>query len=129
MFCKICFDSGNSSFNTHYVRDAAKNIICPVLLNAKCMNCGYYGHTSKYCKNISLSASIQKTNKETIKSVKFGKDVKSYSACQSHTNKFDFCLLAIEDVSHDDFEVDFDNIILGVGLRDMIGVSWADVCD
>ena len=49
-FCKMCFDLGRPDFDKHNVRDAARNTTCPYLLNYKCRNCGYYGHTSSYCK-------------------------------------------------------------------------------
>ena len=50
MFCKICYDRGSAKFNDHNVRDAAGNTTCVYLLNTKCIKCGYFGHTSKYCK-------------------------------------------------------------------------------
>ena len=50
MFCKVCYDASNSNYSSHNVKDKAGNIICPLLLNTKCLNCGYFGHTLKYCK-------------------------------------------------------------------------------
>tara|TARA_B100000902_G_scaffold163751_1_gene158894 strand:- start:1886 stop:2263 length:378 start_codon:yes stop_codon:yes gene_type:complete len=49
-FCKICYDKGYKNFNDHNVRDQAGNTTCVYLLNTKCTKCGYFGHTSKYCK-------------------------------------------------------------------------------
>ena len=49
-FCKMCFDLGRPDFDKHNVRDAARNTTCPYLLNTKCKNCGYCGHTASYCK-------------------------------------------------------------------------------
>ena len=69
-----------------------------------------------------------------IKSVKFSKEVKTYSIGQKNTintKKFSFCSLVNDDNDNDnDFESNFDlnNIIWGVGQRDMIGISWADAC-
>lgn len=136
MFCKVCYDSGKSSYNNHNVRDYAGNIICPMLLNTKCKNCSYFGHTFNYCKYKSINTSIIESNNNMIKSVKFGKDVKSYSIGQKNTlqtNKFSFCSLVIDDeIINDSYDMEFDfnidNIIWGVGQRDMIGVTWADVC-
>jgi hypothetical protein len=135
MFCKVCYDSGKSSYNNHNVRDCAGNVICPVLLNTKCNNCSYFGHTSKYCKYKPINTSIQSSSSSTIKSVKFGKDVKSYSVAQKntlHTNKFSLCDFVIDDEDNVSYELEFDfcinNIIWGVGQRDMVGISWADAC-
>lgn len=49
-FCKMCFDLGRPDFDKHNVRDSARNTTCPYLLNTKCKNCGYCGHTASYCK-------------------------------------------------------------------------------
>ena len=64
-FCKICYNLGLSNFNNHNVRDSARNITCPYLLNTKCKKCGYFGHTSKYCKmkiNFNINHSLLSTN-------------------------------------------------------------------
>ena len=50
MFCKVCFDASKSDYKTHNVKDSASNVVCPLLLNTKCHKCGYFGHTTKYCK-------------------------------------------------------------------------------
>lgn len=139
MFCKVCYDSGKSSYNNHNVRDFAGNIICPMLLNTKCKKCSYFGHTSNYCNYKPINTSIINSNTSMLKSVNFGKDVKSYSIGQKNTmdtKKFSFCSLVIEDDDDVGFneanvvELNFDlnNIIWGVGQRDMIGISWADAC-
>ena len=49
-FCKMCFDIGRPDYDKHNVRDSARNTTCPYLLNTKCTNCGYTGHTASYCK-------------------------------------------------------------------------------
>lgn len=136
MFCKVCYDSGKSSYDNHNVRDYAGNIICPMLLNTKCKKCSYFGHTANYCKYRSVNTSIDESNKNMIKSVTFDKDVKSYSIGQKNTlqtKKFSFCSLVVDDEDIDasqelEFHCDIDNIIWGIGQRDMIGISWADVC-
>ena len=137
MFCKVCYDSGKSSYNNHNVRDFAGNIICPILLNTKCKKCSYFGHTSKYCNYNPINTSINASNISMVKSVRFGKDVKSYSIGQKntmHTKKFSFCSLIVDDNDELNgtsvFELNFDlnNIIWGVGQRDMLGISWADAC-
>lgn len=46
----MCFDLGRSDYDKHNVRDSARNTTCPFLLNTKCRNCGYFGHTTRYCK-------------------------------------------------------------------------------
>lgn len=53
MSCKVCIDAGKSEevFTSHHVRDEAGVVICPTLLNQKCLNCGEFGHTVKYCSN------------------------------------------------------------------------------
>lgn len=132
MFCKICYSSGNTSFNTHNVRDGANNVICPILLNTKCKNCGYYGHISKYCKNNSIASTIKYNNHKISKNVAFHNDVKSYSISQKYTyNPSLFSYLKDENDTIDNdetcLEFDLTNIIWGVGHRDLIGVSWADV--
>ena len=133
MFCKVCYDSGKSSYDTHNVRDFANNVICPVLLNTKCRNCSSFGHTAKYCKSKNIVSQIRETSVKTIKSVNFGKDVKSYSVGQTFTKPMiSFCSLAVEDDSDDeecDIEFSLDNIVWGVGHRDMIDVRWSDYCD
>lgn len=139
MFCKVCFDCGKSSFNDHNVKDYGGNVICPVLLNTKCLKCGYFGHTNKYCKNEGIMDLIKKYNIETIKAVRFEKDIKSYSIGQNHCVKQNysleslFCSLVVDDdyvADYEDSYEDFDinDIIWGVGHRSMINVSWADAC-
>lgn len=46
----MCFDLGRPDFDKHNVRDSARNTTCPYLLNTKCRNCGYCGHSANYCK-------------------------------------------------------------------------------
>tara|TARA_Y100001970_G_scaffold267233_1_gene356900 strand:- start:32 stop:442 length:411 start_codon:yes stop_codon:yes gene_type:complete len=58
----MCFDLGRSGFDNHNVRDSSNNITCTVLLNNKCRNCGFFGHTPKYCKNINTQVKTKKTS-------------------------------------------------------------------
>jgi hypothetical protein len=126
MFCKVCFDASNNGFNTHNVKDRAGNVVCPILLNTKCRNCGYFGHTPKHCKS---KQSIKQNVCEVI-------HVVAVVPLSKPTNKNQFAMLDCYESSDDrdacvsdDGEMDFENdpIIWGVGLQSMIGKRWADV--
>jgi len=54
MICKVCKDSGKSAsvFNSHSVRDAKGQVVCPTLLKQKCTYCNNAGHTAKYCPKL-----------------------------------------------------------------------------
>ena len=128
MFCKVCFDASKSGYNTHNVRDYASNVVCPLLLNTKCNNCGYFGHTTKYCKiggHVAKKATVIFA-KSVAKSVKLvNVDVKS-------KNMFAGMICSDVEEKEDDYDesvMDFDNdpIIWGVGLTSMVGRRWADV--
>lgn len=127
MFCKVCFDA-SSIFDTHNVKDSAGNVICPLLLNTKCRACGYFGHTTKYCK-------IVETKKvHSLKKVGFDSNVKMTIANggkSSLINKNMFCMLVEDDwKGHEDNNNidDFDDeIVWGVGFKSLIGKKWADV--
>lgn len=120
MFCKVCFDASKSGYNTHNVRDYASNVVCPVLLSTKCNVCGYFGHTTKYCKFGGGS----------INKVTFTKSIKTVSV-QSNISKNMFAGMVCSDVEEmrDESVMDFENdpIIWGVGLTSMVGKRWADV--
>ena len=125
MFCKVCFDASKSGYNTHNVRDYASNVVCPVLLNTKCNGCGYFGHTTKYCKFGAGASGAKK--------VTFTKSVKTVSV-QSNVSKNMFAGMVCSDVeeredTYDESVMDFENdpIIWGVGLTSMVGKRWADV--
>jgi hypothetical protein len=136
MFCKVCFDASKSGYNTHNVRDYASNVVCPLLLNTKCNNCGYFGHTTKYCK---IGGSVKKAPKVYAKSVKLVPvklvPVKLVPSVVEVASKNMFagmiCSDAEEevDIMHDESVMDFENdpIIWGVGLTSMVGKRWADV--
>jgi len=125
MFCKFCFDASKPGYNTHNVRDSASNVICPFLLNTKCLGCGYRGHTIKHCR---ISGSVKKAAPVFTKSVKLvmpstefkGNNMFAGMIC-SDTEE--------EDDTYDESVMDFENdpIIWGVGLTSMVGKKWADV--
>jgi len=173
MFCKVCFDASRNGFNTHNIKDNAGNIICPLLLNTKCMKCNYFGHTIKYCKfNFSKKEFIKK--EQVYNPIKHIKKTNLFNLLFENDND-----IVIEDViesnndvvieididiesnnnivieidieSNNDIVIeneiiiendiksnnnnidyrvydDTDIIIWGVGLKSMIGKSWADVC-
>ena len=126
MFCKVCFDASKSGYNTHNVRDYASNVVCPVLLNTKCNVCGYFGHTTKYCKFGGGGGG-------SAKKVTFAKNVKTFSV-PTNVSKNMFAGMVCSDVeecedTYDESVMDFENdpIIWGVGLTSMVGKRWADV--
>ena len=126
MFCKVCFDASKSGYNTHNVRDYASNVVCPVLLNTKCNGCGFFGHTTKYCKFGGVGGSAKK--------VAFVKSVKKVSVQSNVMSKNMFAGMVCLDVeepedTYDESVMDFENdpIIWGVGLTSMVGKRWADV--
>ena len=129
MFCKVCFDASKSGYNTHNVRDYASNVVCPLLLNTKCGSCGYFGHTTKYCKFGGVSNANANAKKVT-----FMKSVKTTSV-QSSVSKNMFAGMICSDVEEieedmcDESVMDFENdpIIWGVGLTSMVGKRWVDV--
>ena len=124
MFCKVCFDASKSGFNSHNVKDRAGNVVCPILLNTKCRVCGYFGHTTKYCKK-----AVKHEPKLTVC------EVVSAPAVVKVTPTNMFAMLDTdsdtdtESYVSDDGVMDFENdpIIWGVGLQSMIGKRWADV--
>lgn len=126
MFCKVCFDASKSGFNSHNVKDRAGNVVCPILLNTKCRACGYFGHTTKYCKK-----AVKHEPKHTVCEVV---SVPAVAVIKfTPTNMF---AMLDSDTDSDTYEcdsnggvMDFENdpIIWGVGLQSMIGKRWADV--
>jgi len=153
MFCKVCFDASKSGYNTHNVRDYASNVVCPLLLNTKCNNCGYFGHTTKYCK-IGVGGSVKKAPIMYTKSVKLVPvklvpvklvpvklvpvklvPVKLVPSVVKVVSNNMFAGMICSDVEeevddmHDESVMDFENdpIIWGVGLTSMVGKRWADV--
>ena len=125
MFCKVCFDSRNFNYNDHNLKDRSGNTICPVLLNTKCLNCGYFGHTSKYCKIQYSKVSIDKSRKfVSFKNI----DLNAKPIKQLNT----FAILCDDDDDDDDennHEYRLADIVWGKGTKSLIGINWADYCD
>jgi len=48
LYCPFCKNL-NLEFTTHNLRLSSGKVICPVLLETKCTNCGVKGHTKKRC--------------------------------------------------------------------------------
>jgi hypothetical protein len=125
MFCKFCFDASKPGYNTHNVRDSASNVICPFLLNIKCVGCGYRGHTIKHCQ---FGSSPKKAAPVFTKSVKLALP----SVGIKSNNMFAGMICSDteeDDATYDESVMDFENdpIIWGVGLTSMVGKKWADV--
>jgi len=54
--CAFCFNAGEPEaiYSSHFLReskDPHSKVLCPLLLNNVCPNCGKKGHTRKECKN------------------------------------------------------------------------------
>jgi hypothetical protein len=131
MFCKICSDSGKIGFNTHNVRDSNGNVVCPVLLSTVCRNCGLSGHTVKYCtsnnnhvKKLPCVSFYDQVKQPLIMNAKSKSKSKSNLNIYNYLDQWDEC----DECDDDCMNYDLDNIIWGVGQKDMIGVLWADVC-
>ena len=68
--CRVCIDAGKSvnEYTSHYVKDLDGTVICPTLLNQKCLICGTCGHTASYCNSNAVAAKpIPPTAKPTAK--------------------------------------------------------------
>jgi len=120
-FCKMCFDLGRADFDKHYVRDPAGNTTCPYILNTKCKNCGYCGHTSTYCKmprrvNHSIEKPVKYVDNPVVKHVAKPK------------NAFELlCVDADDEDQVDEDELpDLSKIQWGKGLTKK---SWADAVE
>jgi hypothetical protein len=53
-YCAHCKNLG-LDYTSHYLRKSAEPqspVVCPVLLNTLCMQCGKKGHTRSYCSGI-----------------------------------------------------------------------------
>jgi hypothetical protein len=140
MFCKVCFDASKSDYKTHNVRDSASNVVCPLLLNTKCHKCGYFGHTTKYCKTagkpVASKAYVRPAVKVVVQvpvpvSVPLKRGAfacleeeicQDADECEVLGRKKTLSPARVE-------ELDFDKeiIIWGVGFKSMIGKRWADV--
>jgi hypothetical protein len=150
MFCKVCFDASKSDYKTHNVKDSASNVVCPLLLNTKCNNCGYFGHTTKYCKlggNQSAGKAYVRPAIKVRVPIQVPKKKGAFACledldddiCQETNEELSCEKLSCEKLSREKLsrklspraveELDFDKeeIIWGVGFKSMIGKRWADV--
>ncbi len=139
MFCKVCFDASKSDYKTHNVKDSASNVVCPLLLNTKCRTCGYFGHTTKYCKlgsNTRSKAYVRPAVKVHVQvpvSVPVSVPLKRGAfACLDEEICEDACddnvsPTGVEACVAEELDFDKETIIWGVGLKSMIGKRWADV--
>jgi hypothetical protein len=135
MFCKVCFDASKSDYKTHNVRDSASNVVCPLLLNTKCRTCGYFGHTTKYCKlgNNARSKAYVRPPVKVHVSVPVQVPLKRGAfACLDEEICKDACEdnvspTGAEACVAEELDFDKETIIWGVGFKSMIGKRWADV--
>jgi hypothetical protein len=139
MFCKVCFDASKSDYKTHNVRDSASNVVCPLLLNTKCRVCGYFGHTTKYCKSAGKPVVATKAYMRPVVKVVVPVAVVVPVSVPLKRGAFacleeDICEDADEDESEvlspagvEELDFDKETIIWGVGFKSMIGKRWADV--
>ena len=127
-FCKLCFDLGRPSFNNHNVRDSARNTTCPYLLNNKCRNCGYYGHTSSYCKMPHyLNPILNKPPPKHIDIVK--SHTKSTNAFELLCMEVRKCLMTYkhqyqEDDNDDNELLELSKVNWGKGFLKNLGQTW-----
>jgi hypothetical protein len=148
MFCKVCFDASKSDYKTHNVKDSASNVVCPLLLNTKCRTCGYFGHTTKYCKlgsNTRSKAYVRPAVKVHVQvpvqvpvSVPVSVPLKRGAfacldeeicedACEENVSPTGVEACIAEGCVAEELDFDKETIIWGVGLKSMIGKRWADV--
>ena len=71
-FCKVCYDAGLpiEKYTSHYVKDQPGpngRVVCPTLLDQKCLICGVPGHTSSYCTDNSSVSSSTSSSTSTVK--------------------------------------------------------------
>jgi len=123
MFCKMCSDANKPGFNLHNLKDRAGNTTCPYLLNLKCLNCGIFGHTTRYCRVKSVPEIKVKKPLPVIPKVVPIKKALNFQCLYNYDD---------EDIDMDD-EVEDEyaylnpsNVMWGKGLRDMVVVVWAD---
>ena len=141
MFCKVCFDASKSDYKTHNVRDSASNVVCPLLLNTKCRTCGYFGHTTKYCKSAGnpvvatkayvrpLRVVVQVPVSVPLKRGAFAclDEEICEDACEDNVSPTGVEACVAEACVAEELDFDKETIIWGVGLKSMIGKRWADV--
>ena len=103
------------------MRDAARNTTCLYLLNTKCKNCGYCGHTASYCKMPRhLNPVIQKPAPKHIDIVK---------SVSKPKNAFELlCIEAIDDeeVKKEEEEDELPDLSKVQWGKSLTKNSWAD---
>jgi hypothetical protein len=131
MFCKVCFDASKSDYKTHNVKDSASNVVCPLLLNTKCHKCGYFGHTTKYCKGdskpvVASKAYVRPPRVQVSVPVPVPKKRGAFACLEDLDG--DICQeISISPCEVEELDFDKETIIWGVGFKSMIGKRWADV--
>ena len=138
--CNFCFNMRKSNYDTHRMKDSSGNTTCSVLLNTKCLNCNYYGHTAKYCTitdemlqiMVSRTLSTRCVEVDTCVDVDAGMDVDVFD--NTHDLETGLYGEYIKPLNMDEVEVVSDlgafqlkNIIWGVGSISMIGKRWSDM--
>lgn len=123
-FCKMCYDSGRSEYDTHNIKDSSGNIMCNYLRNIKCYNCGYFGHTPKYCK-----MPVKKIKKEVLPI-----QVTPKKEVNNDINHFAVLFQDCQDCEEEceeeceDYLPGVEEIVWGKGFSSTIGIRWVDVC-
>ena len=140
MFCKICFDSKEpkSVYESHNVKDSSNNTTCPKLLNTKCMNCNYFGHTKSYCKIVFQVNNKKKDTNNKNKDIitkpnnksKYTNNVSKLNNL-SKQNMFELLCIESEETQTNNKENNYthnigyiEDIIWGQGMKHNIGKSW-----
>jgi hypothetical protein len=141
MFCKICFDSKapKSVYESHNVKDSSNNTTCPKLLNTKCMNCNYFGHTKSYCKivfqNNNKNKDINNKSNEINNKSKYTNSVSKPNNKSKYTNnlynqnKFELLCIESEETHYKENTYTpnigyVEDIVWGQGMKHNIGKSW-----
>ena len=129
LFCKVCFDASKADYTSHNVRDSASNVVCPLLLNTKCRQCGYFGHTIRYCKFVGEPVAKKvyvrpaRVAPAPIPVVKV--PVGAYACLVEDED--DYICRESSPSGVEELDFDKEEIIWGVGFKSMIGKRWADV--
>ena len=126
MFCKVCFDASKADYRSHNVKDSASNVVCPLLLNTKCRKCGFFGHTTRYCKFADKPVVQKAYVRPVLKAQVPVKVPMSAYACLVDLEDQDVCQES-RPCGVEELELDQEEIIWGVGFKSMIGKKWADV--
>jgi hypothetical protein len=139
MFCKVCFDASKSDYKTHNVKDSASNVVCPLLLNTKCHKCGYFGHTTKYCKgagkpSVATKAYVRppRVQVPVLVPVPVPKKLGAFACleeeiCMDADESETLSRETLSPAGVEELDFDKETIIWGVGFKSMIGKRWADV--